>query len=371
MRALYSIEFPVLIKELKFLEGFRVSRFYDTGNGRFFFRLRKGDEKANMQCILPYTLNVTEYVPQSPEPTGFAAAARKRIEDSVIESVEQLNCDRIVLIKLRNGDAKSEAIIELFGRGNFILADGNMRITLAYISHDFKDRSVRVGATYKPPSGAGIDAFGIARVNTAIKNVQNGYMRDSDVLSALASAVGIGRLYVEEALARAEVDPASKVKDVDARAFNRLEVQVNGVINECINSRMLTLYSKDGALVDFSLCGIKKYDALPVQNAQSFQNLLDTFYNQQVVQEVKESRESLELEKSIEKQRSHLVQIETESKELSACARLILGDMHRINAIIDFLKQNRHATKEDVQAVAQGIRILAVDLKDKSVRIEI
>src|SRR5271157_1645019 len=157
MRALCSLELPVLIKGLKSLEGFRISKFYDAGNSRFFFRLRKGDEKLNVQCILPYTFNITEYAPQNLESTGFAAAARKRIEDYLIERIEQLNNDRIVLVRLKKGDTQSNIILELFGRGNLILTDAAMKITLVHTPHDFKDRSVRVGATYKPPSSFNID----------------------------------------------------------------------------------------------------------------------------------------------------------------------------------------------------------------------
>jgi hypothetical protein len=131
------------------------------------------------------------------------------------------------------------------------------------------------------------------------------------------------------------------------------------------------LYAKDGTLVDFSLCSIKKYAGLTVQKAPSFQNLLDMFYNQQVPQGVQKSREAEELEKSLEKQRSLLARLDVENAECVAGADLIMRNLHSINAIIGFLRQNRHATKEDAHAVAQGIRILDVNLKEKIVSIEI
>ncbi len=371
MRALCSLELPALIKELKSLEGFRINRFYDAGNGRFFFKLRKGEERVNVQCLLPYTFNITEYLPQSSEPTGFATAARKRIEDAVIESIEQLNNDRIVLISLRKGDANGKVIIELFGRGNLILADDAMRITLAHLSHDFKDRSVRVGAAYKPPSGVPLDVLDLSRVHAEIKKVQQNGGRDAEALSVLVRAVGIGKLYIEEALARAGISPDTKVSNIDANGFDLIMQHVGGIINECTNAQQPTLYSKDDVLMDFSLCGMKKYAELSAQKVQSFQALLDTFYNQQMPAEVHESREAKELEKSIEKQRSLLTQLDVENAECKAGAGLIMRNLHSINAIIDFLRQNRHATKEDAQAIAQGIRILDVNLKDKSVRIEL
>jgi predicted ribosome quality control (RQC) complex YloA/Tae2 family protein len=370
MRALCSLELPALIEGLKSLEGFRINRFYDAGNGRFFLRLRKGEEKVNVQCILPYTLNITEYVPQSSEPTGFASAARKRIEDFVIDSITQLNNDRIVLISLRKGETRGAAIIELFGRGNLILVDGTMRITLAYMSHDFKDRSVRPGAVYGPPSGVPLDVLDLRTINAEIKGVRQ-REPDSEVLAALTRAVGIGKLYVEESLARAGIGADTKVCDIEESGFDSIAQHAAAVITECMNARSPTLYAKDGVLVDFSLCSIKRYAGLQVQKPPSFQNLLDAFYNQQVPAEAQKSHEAEELEKSLEKQRAFMSRIDAESAECTASAGLIMRNLHRINAIIDFLRQNKHATKEDAQAAAQGIRILNVNLKDKTVSIEI
>lgn len=371
MRALCSLELPALMKELKSLEGFRINRFYDAGNGRFFFKLRKGEEKVNVQCILPYTLNITEYLLQNSEPTGFATAVRKRIEDTVIESIDQLNNDRIVIMSLRKGDSKSIVIIELFGRGNLIIADDVLRITLAHMSHDFKDRSIRIGATYKTPSGVPLDVLDLSRVHAEIKKVQQSVEKDADVMSALMRSVSIGKLYLEEVLARAGIAPDTKIGTIDSSGFNLITQHVDGIINECTNAQQPTLYANGDVLMDFSLCSIKKYAEFSAQKVSSFQNLLDTFYNQQLPSEVQKSHEVQELEKSLEKQRSLISQLETESAECAARAGLIMRNLQSINIIIDFLRQNRHATKEDAQAVAQGIRILDVDLKEKSVRIEL
>ena len=320
---------------------------------------------------MPYALNTTEYMPQGSEPTAFATAARKRIEDYVIESIEQLNGDRIVLITLSHGDTKSEMIIELFGRGNLILADSAMRITLAYMTHDFKDRSVRVGAPYKTPSGASLDLLDWGRIWPEIKNVRQSEERDAEVLSLMIRAVSIGKLYVEEALARAGIDSDTKIKDVSASGFDDIVQQVKSVMNECANAPSPTLYSKDNVLVDFSLCSITKYSGLPAQKAPSFQNLLDTFYNQQMPSEAKKSSAVTEFEKSLEKQRALIASLDAENAECMTSANLIMRNLHSINAIIDFLRQNKHATKEDVRAVAQGIKIFDVNLKDKTVRIEL
>jgi predicted ribosome quality control (RQC) complex YloA/Tae2 family protein len=118
---------------------------------------------------------------------------------------------------------------------------------------------------------------------------------------------------------------------------------------------------------------MKKYESMPAQKVQSFQGVLDFFYNQLAYSEeaVQESQEAKELKKSIERQMSLIAGVDAESAEFAAKAGVIMRNLPAINAIIDFLRQNRRATKDDVQAVAQGIKILDVNLKEKSVRIEL
>jgi predicted ribosome quality control (RQC) complex YloA/Tae2 family protein len=370
MRALCSLELPILIRELKPLEGSRIGKFYDAGDSRFFLRLRKGEDKFNVQCMLPYALNTTEYVPQNPEPTSFAAAVRRRIEDAVIEAIGQLNNDRIVVMELRRGVERCKIIFELFGKGNLVITDGSMRITLVYAPHDFKDRSVKVGSDYKPPEGANLDVLDVEKVDAEIRGVQH-KERDAEILPALAKSASIGKLYIEEALARAGISGDTAVQDIGSEGFERIIEHTNRVIKECAEAPAPSVYFKDGIPVDFSLCSIGKYSGLQSQRLDSLQNALDVFCNQQAPAAAKESQEAKELEKSIEKQRALIASLEAEAAGCSAGADIVMRNLHPINALINFLKQNRHATKEDAQAVAQGIKILDVNLKDKSVRIDI
>ncbi len=370
MRALYSLELAALVKELKPMEGFRISRFYEIGDGRFLLRLRNGEERMNVQCILPYAIFSTDYSPQGVEPTSFALAARKRAEGARIESVGQLNNDRIVVIGLSKGGDVSNLILELFGRGNLIVTDSAMQITLAYSMHNFKDRSVRVKSEYKPPSGAPLDFINHDNVRNAIAETQH-KDREAEALPALTRGIGIGTLYIEEALGRAGVPPERKISEISKKGFDLIADSIIAIIKECTDSQSPTLYMKDGAIVDFSLCPIRKYAQLGATKADSVQALLDAFYSQQVPVEAVKSREALELEKSLAKQRALLNQLDVEIGKCREGADVVMRNLNSINALVGFMRQNKRATKEEAQAAAQEIRILDVNLKDKTVRIDI
>ncbi len=152
MRTLSTQELSALVGELRWIEGFFIDKFYELGKGRFRLRLsRKGEQQANVQIILSRTFNKTQYVEQGDNPTPFAMAMRKRVTGFMIEKVEQYNKDRIILLALKKGDERANVVAEMFGAGNLIVTDKDMKITLVYEPHEYRDRKIKIGETYAPP----------------------------------------------------------------------------------------------------------------------------------------------------------------------------------------------------------------------------
>lgn len=370
MRGLYSLELAALAKELApQVEGFRIARFYDLGDDRFLFKLRKGEDRMSLRCMLPYMIGKTEYDLRADDPTQFAIAARKRIEGAVIEKVEQLGGDRILVFKMRKGTEARNMILELFGRGNLVITDGDMRIELAYSSHNFKDRSVRPKEEYVQPGGT-LGRLDPAGIKESIKSM-HASDPETEALQAITRGAGIGKLYIEEALAQAGVPTGKKLKDIRASDVESIEGSIGDMITKCTEDPEPVLYEKDGIPVDFSLCKIGKYKSMKAKEFDSIQDMLDAFYSAQAPVESVKSREVEELEKSMEKQRALLGSLDGEIEECRSGADAVMRNLQSVNALISFLKQNRHATKAEAQEYAEGIKVLDVNLKDKKVRIEI
>lgn len=154
MRTISAAELSVLAGELKEFAGFYIEKFYETGEGGFRMKLKKEKAQANLQIILSHTINRTSYVERQGQPSSFAMAVRKRIEGFRIDSISQMGNDRIVVFALDKGDARLNLIVEMFGKGNFIIADSSMNILLAYRQHQFRERAVAKNIEYKPPRQA-------------------------------------------------------------------------------------------------------------------------------------------------------------------------------------------------------------------------
>ncbi|MDE1832872.1 MAG: NFACT family protein [Candidatus Micrarchaeota archaeon] len=359
MRELCQIEIVALARELDAaLKGFYIDKFYELGKGRFRIRLTRSGEKLNLQCTLPYALNLTDYIEVSEEASNFAIAVRKRISNFVVERVEQLNDDRIISISARKGEDAVNVIFEMFGFGNMVITDSSSSILLAYEQHTFKDREVRVRARYQPPANQTKAALDPAQ----IKELVGGAVGREAV--AAAKSAGIGTQYSEEAVSRSGVKGR-----LDESSASSLSESLNSVIRESLGGNCY-VYLKDGSPADFSLCGLKKYSDLETKEFGSLQSALSFVYMGAQPKEEGPSADVQRILKSIEKQRRSLDEIEAGARDSRETADAILASMANINILINAAKANRRITKEELQRLTDEFSVIDVNLKDKSMRLK-
>lgn len=106
---------------------------------------------------------ISEKYPNPPEPYSFCMFLRKHLTGGRIDEIFQIKNDRIVLIRLSktvvsNGNVENKKynlFAELTGRmGNIILTDGDMKILMTALRQETKEREMKAGGIYMPPSSA-------------------------------------------------------------------------------------------------------------------------------------------------------------------------------------------------------------------------
>ncbi|MFI5412793.1 MAG: NFACT family protein [Candidatus Micrarchaeales archaeon] len=151
MRGISTAELAVLVNELQEYVGFYIDRFYEVSDSKFRLKLSKNKVQPNIQIILSYTINKTNYIEKQEQASNFTIAVRKRIEGFNIKAIKQLNNDRIVLFELKKGEEQFNLIVEMFGKGNLIITDKEMKIVLVYTQQESKDRIIKSNLQYKTP----------------------------------------------------------------------------------------------------------------------------------------------------------------------------------------------------------------------------
>ncbi len=369
MRELYTLELSELVRELKPIEGLYVDQFYETEKNRFRFRLSRKGERVNLQCILPYAINRTDMVEIKEEATNFSLGVRKRASGARITGIGQLNNDRIVMIKLEKAGEESSVIFEMFGRGNMIIADSAMKIQLAYMIHDFKDRSIRSGSIYKPPKNTSIDIFNSDAVDELQKETRS-QKGDGTVMNYLSKRIGIGKMYLKEALKRSEVNPEEKLGEINYDRQNAIFENVRAIIEECIKRPKVIAYERDGRPVNFALCRISEYSDMEEKAFGSFEECLDFVYQGFEFKKEETNEEEERITSSIEKQKLILEGIQSEAEQNKRFGDYIMKHMHELNRIIESARSSKSPKIEDIQKLSDEIRILNINLKSKSIRIK-
>jgi predicted ribosome quality control (RQC) complex YloA/Tae2 family protein len=367
MRELYTLELVQLIKELRSIEGFYIDQFYELERNRFRFKLSKKGEKANLQCILPYAINRTEFIELKEQPTGFSIAVRKRVGGARIKGIEQLNNDRIVLLKLEKANAETNMIIEMFGRGNIIIADSEMKIQLAYQPHEFKDRSIRPNEIYKPPNNSSMSITEISHIESL--HDENSASREATLINYMSKRMGIGKMYLKEAAERAGISPETKLKNVDSDKSEILIRNMKEVIDECTKSQEIFIYYKNESIVDFSICKISGYSSMEAKRMDSLENCLDFVYHNMEFGKEQKNEEAEKILASIEKQKLILEEIDNSIKENRNAGEYIMKHMHELNRIIGVVKSRKNIGAEELRHLSKEIEILNISMKTKSMKV--
>lgn len=372
MRELYTPELMVLVRELGKFEGFFIDKFYESARDNFRIKLSKSGMKSNIVCMLPCAINETVYIEEAEQASNFAIAVRKRITGFMIEKIEQMGKDRIIVIRLKKGAERVNLILEMFGQGNMVITDSAMQITLAYKIHAFKDREIRPKVAYAMPHSNAVDITDSAAVLNCIVDAIARTSDDKGALigRTLSRGLGIGTLYTDNALARLGINPKSRLSEMKETRLPPIAESLSNEIRTCIDAPSFTVYKNAGIPIDFALTKIAKYFGNEEQKFGTFQEALDEFYHNAQQKHEEKLPEIVELEKSVEKQKEILQSIDAEISSNKRLGEEIFRNITEINKIINFARARKRATKDELQELSQSIKILDVNLKDKTVTIE-
>ncbi|NXO13710.1 NEMF factor, partial [Oriolus oriolus] len=120
-----TVDIRAVLAELRqSLLGMRVNNVYDVDNKTYLIRLQKPDCKATLLLESGIRIHVTEFEwPKNVMPSSFAMKCRKHLKTRRLVSVSQLGIDRIVDLQFGSDEAAYHLIVELYDRGNIVLAD--------------------------------------------------------------------------------------------------------------------------------------------------------------------------------------------------------------------------------------------------------
>ncbi|XP_071353890.1 ribosome quality control complex subunit NEMF [Trachinotus anak] len=197
--------------------GMRVNNVYDIDNKTYLIRLQKPDSKAVLLIESGTRIHSTDFEwPKNMMPSGFAMKCRKHLKTRRLTQVKQLGIDRIVDIQFGSDEAAYHLIIELYDRGNIILADHEYTILnlLRFRTAEAEDVKIAVRERYpvesaRPPE----PLISLERLTEILSKAPNG----DQVKRVLNPHLPYGATLIEHSLIEAGLPGSVKVdSQVDA-----------------------------------------------------------------------------------------------------------------------------------------------------------
>ena len=275
-----SFDIAAEIKELKTtLAESRVNNIYQLNEKTIVFKLHKTDMPPIRLVIeAGRRMHATNYAEENPtEPPAFCMALRKYLRNAWVAGIDQYEFERIVTVSFRTKTGLLKLVAELFGEGNIILTNEQNIIIHALAYKKMRDRDILHNVVLQLPPASGKNPFTVTQseLEDTLKNAG-----ETEVVRSIARFLGVGGVYAEELLLRANVEKTKhcniltggEVKGV----FDALQVLLTAV-SGC-NLEASIVLGEDGGFLDVVPIKLRRYESCTVQVYNSFNQALDEFY---------------------------------------------------------------------------------------------
>lgn len=275
-----SFDITATIKELKtIIVDSRVNNIYQLNEKTIIFKLHKTN-KPPIRLVMETgrRLHATSYAEENPtEPPAFCMVLRKYLRGAWVAGIDQYEFERIVTVSFRTKTGLLKLTVELFGEGNIILTNEQDVIIHALAFKRMRDRDILHKVVLQLPPSSGKNPFKVTQseLEEALKNAG-----ETEVVRTIARFLGVGGVYSEEILLRANVD---KIKHCNTLT----NVEVTGVF-EGLQGLLLAVSSihlepcivlgEDNDFLDVVPLRLKRYEGFKMKVYDSFNKALDEFY---------------------------------------------------------------------------------------------
>ncbi|MGB9659537.1 MAG: ribosome rescue protein RqcH [Nitrososphaerales archaeon] len=336
---LSSIEIKHIVKKLnEVLTGYYISNVYQINENTILLKLHHSEKpEKNLVISAGKGLWLTRYMIEREESLGIAASLRRRIVRAKIIGIEQPEGERIAILNLSSSEGFFKLIGEFFGEGNIILTDKDDIIISALRKLKVRHREVLPRMKYSLPPYKGLN------INSL--NLDDLLPLSSSKLEAsrwLGRNLSLSKKYVEEILARAEIDPKAIGMNLKKEDVQKILVKVKEVISlpEAEDAKPILLL-ENGHPVDAAPFEFLSYRGKDFKIFSSYLEALDELFNEEM--------KTLKYEINLKPLRQKIEEIEFALQEQRKLKESILIKAEALRNI---------AQKISSVAVSQGIQNL-------------
>jgi predicted ribosome quality control (RQC) complex YloA/Tae2 family protein len=368
-----SFDAAAVIRELALhIVDSRVNNVYQLDEKTFQMKLHKPD-RPELRLVMEAgrRLHLTSYVLEKPvTPPAFCMALRKYLRNSRLASVEQYEFERIIIFNFRTSAGVMRLVLELFGEGNIILVGEDGKILQALFYKRMRDRNILRSAVFVFPPPSSKNPFKVS-----MEDLRSGLKAfgDVEIVRAVARFLGLGGVYAEEALLRADINKTKSCntlsEDEIGSIFDSVHVLLSRV--ETGDLEPNTVLDEDNCLVDVIPFKLRWYDGFRLQPYDRFNEALDEFYARVMsiekalagVEVDQLQREGNRLKRIIADQEKVLAEAEARADIDKRTGDAIYAYSSGLQALLDKFSSGKHSGRDWNAIISEVLQEKKAELK--------
>ncbi|MDP3639628.1 MAG: NFACT family protein, partial [Nanoarchaeota archaeon] len=215
-------------QELQFLVGGKIAQIYQPEKKEILLQIHVPQRgKQLLKIMAGKGLFLTEQKEIPLQPFSFCLQLRKHLDNAALKELQQQDAERIIIFTLEKKQ-RYFLIIELFAKGNVILADENRMILGVLEQQRWKDRTIKVNEKYVfPTPGINWKMLTEKQLKELLQKSEK-----KNLAMALATDLGWGGLYAEELCRRAEIEKEKVPKSISEKEVKKLFDSLQEILRE-------------------------------------------------------------------------------------------------------------------------------------------
>ena len=370
VKQLSSLEINFLLKELKNLENSRVDQIYNNGKEEIYIQFHKSNVgRKILRIVVGKAIFLAEAKNVDETPSGFCMLLRKHLEGKFLETIKQLESERILKLVFKSKDEIKKLYLEFFGKGNTILCNNDDVIIDCSIKHKFKDRSILPKEKYKYPNME-YNLFSIKKdqLTDLLKN-----SKKDKIITSIATGLGLGGVYSEEVCLSSGINKNTIPKKINDNEIKKIINSIKKIIKEKIKPQIIyeNREARDAVPVDLEF-----YNGNEKKKFSSYSEALEEYFTYELkLSKKKDSsheKKINEVKWIMGEQEATLKGLKVKETENRKKAELIYKNYQLIKEILDEInKASKKYSWEDIKKKLKGHKVVKdVDVKDKQVVVD-
>ncbi len=264
----------------------------------------------------------------------LASMVRRKLDNSRVTSVLQQGFDRLLTVQFSRPEGMT-AVMELMGKGNFILLDeGKVLSALRYEKR--KGHEITPGSRYSLPSlrfdvlDADFDDFLKASSGSR-----------GDIVRTLATVIGLGGDMAEEVCTSAGVEFGTRPESLGRETWTALHTATMEIIRAVREKPEPTVYYEDGRAVQFTPVPFVIFEGMEKRALSSLSECIFEFVRTRPVEIV--DAEADRISRLVEKQKEAMDKFRHEMEVTRSFADSIYADYDGFRTAFESMRKGKEA----------------------------